>query len=54
MVVYYVGGNVLEVTPPLIINDDEVDLAVEVLGRAITDAASGVVPDEAVAEYAGW
>jgi 4-aminobutyrate aminotransferase len=54
VVVYYVGGNVLEVTPPLTINDEEVDLAVDILSRAITDAASGVVPDEAVAEYAGW
>jgi 4-aminobutyrate aminotransferase len=53
-VVYYVGGNVLEVTPPLIITDDEVDQAVDILGRAIVDAGSGVVPDEAVADYAGW
>ena len=53
-VVYYVGGNVLEVTPPLVISDAEVDRAVELLGRAIADAARGAVPDEAVAEYAGW
>lgn len=53
-VVYYVGGNVLEVTPPLVISDDEVDTAVDILGRAISDAAAGLVPDEAVAAYAGW
>jgi 4-aminobutyrate aminotransferase len=52
--VFYVGGNVLEVTPPLIIADDEVDLAVDILGRSIVDAASGAVPDEVVAGYAGW
>jgi 4-aminobutyrate aminotransferase len=53
-VVYYVGGNVLEVTPPLVISDAEVDRAVDLIGRAITDAAAGVVPDEAVAAYTGW
>jgi 4-aminobutyrate aminotransferase len=53
-VIYYVGGNVLEVTPPMVITDDEVDRAVDILGRAIADAAAGVVTDEAVAGYAGW
>jgi 4-aminobutyrate aminotransferase len=53
-VVYYVGGNVLEVTPPLVISDDEVDLAVDLLGSAIEDAAMGKVADEVVAPYAGW
>jgi 4-aminobutyrate aminotransferase len=53
-VMYYVGDNVLEVTPPLVISDEEVDQAVDLIGRAITDAAAGVVPDEAVAAYAGW
>jgi 4-aminobutyrate aminotransferase len=53
-VVYYVGGNVLEVTPPLVITDAEVDQAVELLGRAVAEAAAGQVPDEAVAPYAGW
>jgi 4-aminobutyrate aminotransferase len=53
-VVYYVGGNVLEVTPPLTISADEVDHAAAVLTQAIADAASGVVTDEMVAPYAGW
>ncbi|HTW21334.1 MAG TPA: aminotransferase class III-fold pyridoxal phosphate-dependent enzyme, partial [Mycobacteriales bacterium] len=53
-VVYYVGGNVLEVTPPLVITDDEVDRAIELLGQSITDAAAGKVSDQAVAAYAGW
>lgn len=53
-VVYYVGGNVLEVTPPLTISDAEADQAVDILTRAISDAAAGVVPDAAVAPYSGW
>ena len=40
--------------PPLIISDEEIDLAVDILGKAIADAAAGKVSDEAVAPYAGW
>ena len=53
-VVFYVGGNVLEVTPPLVITDDEVDRAVELLAQGIEDAAAGQVSDAQVAPYAGW
>jgi 4-aminobutyrate aminotransferase len=52
--VFYVGGNTLEITPPLVITDEEVDRGVEVLVAAITDAAAGRVRDELVAPYAGW
>ncbi|MBL1101734.1 aspartate aminotransferase family protein [Streptomyces coffeae] len=53
-VAFYVGGNVVEITPPLIISDAEIDHAVELLAHAISDAAAGTV-DPAVAErYAGW
>jgi 4-aminobutyrate aminotransferase len=52
--VYYVGGNVLEITPPLVITGDEVDRAVEIVGQAIGDAARGAVSDDEVAPYAGW
>jgi hypothetical protein len=34
--------------------DAEVDRAVQILGEAIVDAASGVVSDDEVAPYAGW
>ena len=53
-VVFYVGGNVLEVTPPLVITDDEVDRAVELLAQGIEDAAAGTVSDAQVAPFAGW
>ncbi len=52
--VFYVGGNTLEITPPLVITDEEVDRGVEVLVAAIRDAAAGRVSDELVAPYAGW
>jgi 4-aminobutyrate aminotransferase len=51
-VVFYVGGNVLEVTPPLTISDAEIDLAVEILAQAVEEADA--VTDEEVAPYAGW
>jgi 4-aminobutyrate aminotransferase len=53
-VVYYVGGNVLEVTPPLVITEEEVDEAVDLLVTGIRDAASGKVTDAQVAPFAGW
>jgi 4-aminobutyrate aminotransferase len=53
-VVYYVGGNVLEITPPLIITDGEIDRAVDIIDQAISDAIAGKVSDEEVAPYAGW
>lgn len=53
-VVYYVGENVLEITPPLIITEAEVDRAVDILGQAISDVIGGAVSDEQVAPYAGW
>jgi len=53
-VVYYVGGNVLEITPPLVLTEAEAGRAVEILGAAIADAAAGRVNAEEVARYAGW
>ncbi|WP_199254550.1 aspartate aminotransferase family protein [Mycolicibacterium mengxianglii] len=53
-VVYYVGGNVLEITPPLVLTEAEAGRAVEILGAAIADAAAGNVNAEEVARYAGW
>jgi 4-aminobutyrate aminotransferase len=53
-VVYYVGGNVLEITPPLVLTETEAGRAVEILGAAIADAAAGRVNAEEVARYAGW
>ena len=56
LVFYYAGsfGNVLEMTPPLIMTRDEIDEGVAILDRAFRDYLEGAVPDEAVADFAGW
>ena len=47
-------GNVLEITPPLILTREEIDQEVDILDRAISDVLTGKVSDEAVAPFAGW
>ncbi|BBZ79439.1 aspartate aminotransferase family protein [Mycolicibacterium anyangense] len=53
-VVYYVGGNVLEITPPLVLTETQALHGAEILGAAIGDAVAGKIDDEEVAKYAGW
>ena len=52
-VFYYVGSNVLELTPALTISNAELDEGVELIGRALADVAAGRVSDAAAA-YAPW
>jgi 4-aminobutyrate aminotransferase len=56
LIIFYAGtfGNVLEVTPPLILTEAEVDQGLDILDQAIEDALDGRVDNEAVAAYAGW
>jgi 4-aminobutyrate aminotransferase len=56
MIVYYAGnwGNVLEITPPLIMTREQIDEGVSILDQAIVDVQAGKVSDETVGQYAGW
>ncbi|MFZ0215936.1 MAG: aspartate aminotransferase family protein [Candidatus Dormiibacterota bacterium] len=56
LLVFYGGiySNVLEITPPLTLTEEEVEEGVAILDRALADVEAGRVPDEVVAEYAGW
>lgn len=56
VVVYYVGmhSNVLELTPPLPLVDDEAEAAAGILSEAISDAVAGRVDAEKLAGFEGW
>ena len=56
LVIFYVGmeSNVLELTPPLIMNENESKLGLEILNQAFTDVSNGLVPDSTIEKYKGW
>jgi len=47
-------ANVLELTPPLVIADEEIDRGVSIIRTAIADVLAGKVRDEAVAPFMMW
>lgn len=51
-VVFYVGGNVLEVTPPLTLSEREAHEGASILLQAIAEA--DLISDDEVAAFAGW
>ncbi len=54
VLVFSVGQNVLEITPPLVISAEDIDRAVRVIDQAICDVADGLVTDADVAPFSGW
>jgi 4-aminobutyrate aminotransferase len=56
LVLFYAGnwGNVLEITPPLILTRADIDEGVAILDQAFRDVAAGMVSDEVISAYAGW
>ena len=54
VVVYYVGANVLEITPPLTIQEHEIAQGICLIAQAIADAKAGLVTDEMVTAFTGW
>ena len=56
LVCYYAGqwGNVIEITPPLILTRGEIDEGVSILTQAVADVLEGKVTDEEIAPYDGW
>jgi 4-aminobutyrate aminotransferase len=56
LILGYVGmfSNVVEITPPLIINEKHVNSACEILEQAIKDVKAGRVADAELEKYKGW
>lgn len=56
LILPYVGllSNVLEVTPPLTLSDEDAERGLDILDEALADVAAGMVSDEDIAEFAGW
>jgi len=56
LVVFYGGiySNVMEITPPLIMTEAEVDEGIAILDQAIGEVEAGEVSDAVLGEYAGW
>jgi 4-aminobutyrate aminotransferase len=47
-------SNVIELTPPLIIDRKDADVAVDIIDRALKDVEEGRVPDEKLELFSGW
>ena len=56
LVVFYGGiySNVMEITPPLIMTEAEVDEGIAILDQAISEVEQGKIGDEILGDYAGW
>jgi 4-aminobutyrate aminotransferase len=56
LLVFYGGihSNVMEITPPLTLTEEEAHEGLEILDRAIADVEAGSVPEDRLARYAGW
>ncbi|MDP9138019.1 MAG: aspartate aminotransferase family protein [Pseudomonadota bacterium] len=56
LIVYYVGvgSNVLELTPPLIFSNADVDEAIGILEQALGDVEAGRFDSSKLAAFAGW
>lgn len=56
LIIFYVGmkSNVLELTPPLILNEKEASEGLAILDRAIEDVSAGIVTDKSIEVYQGW
>ena len=54
VVVYYVGGNVLEITPALTTSHDDLAHGAQVIADSILDVLNGSITDQQIAEFSGW
>ncbi len=56
LVLAYVGlySNVIEITPPLVIDEEGIEKGLEIFEQALRDVVQGRVDEKSVSEFAGW
>jgi len=56
LILFYVGtsSNVIEITPPLIVDEEEIARGIELFEQALADALAGKVSSADLAPYLGW
>ena len=56
LIIGYVGlySNVTEITPPLILTEEQASRGLDIFEEALRDVEAGKVSDEKIALYAGW
>ena len=56
LVLAYVGlySNVIEITPPLVIDEEGIEKGLNIFDQALRDVIEGKVDESKVKEFAGW
>jgi 4-aminobutyrate aminotransferase len=56
LILFYGGiySNVVEVTPPLTLTNEQADRGLAIIDQALSDVEAGRFPDERLGAYAGW
>ena len=49
-----INSNVLELTPPLVITEEDADKAVDIIRQSIDDVLEGKIKPEEICDFAGW
>ena len=52
----YVGlnSNVIEMTPPLVLTNEQAEDGIQIFERSLSDVEKGKVPDSAISSFTGW
>lgn len=56
LILGYVGlnSNVIEITPPLVMTEEEAEEGLKILEKTITEVKKGKVSEEKIAQFTGW
>jgi 4-aminobutyrate aminotransferase len=54
LIMISVAGNVLRIQPPLVIEKEQLKKAFSIIGQAMDEYRAGKIPDDVLANRAGW